>query len=44
MKTEIRTVRVLASAQVLNGLGVAGTVAAVPYWFPPLLIRKLWPD
>ena len=28
MKTEIRTVRVLASAQVLNGLGVAGTVAA----------------
>jgi MFS family permease len=28
LKTEIRTVRVLASAQVLNGLGVAGTVAA----------------
>ena len=28
MKTETRTVRVLASAQVLNGLGVAGTVAA----------------
>lgn len=28
MKTERRTVRVLASAQVLNGLGVAGTVAA----------------
>ncbi|MGA1158685.1 MAG: MFS transporter [Candidatus Nanopelagicaceae bacterium] len=28
LKTERRTVRVLASAQVLNGLGVAGTVAA----------------
>ncbi len=28
MNIEIRTVRVLASAQVLNGLGVAGTVAA----------------
>ena len=28
MKTETRTLRVLASAQVLTGLGVAGTVAA----------------
>ncbi len=28
MNIEIRTIRVLASAQVLNGLGVAGTVAA----------------
>ena len=28
IKEQTRTVRVLASAQVLNGLGVAGTVAA----------------